>query len=1355
MEYATSMKKQMKDEKKYKTKAKKIILIQEWWKTMYKIIKLQKNVRGFLFRKKLMNKLEHQEKLLQFITEFDNIHSYHLYREFMDKLKKKRDYEKAKLMEKCEDFNDKLDNLEKLHNLKRFKDCFKKWKDDTKKKRKQNLDKLVTKLNNILKTRLNKNKLNTLRKIKDRTKTLEDKLKDKAQKFREGNAKKKFLDHLKKAHRLNKILSNVKKKIDKRHKKDAFDKLKKLNDIDKAAEKLNDIMEKHAKKKTLDKLKDINKKGKVRDKLKQWKDFNDEMKNRMKILNKLKKYKENELKKKAEQEKNKFAISSGVNDFELISDKKNDQTPKKNNQAFSTSQNDFNLQGKPSPKMVFERAGQNFSLMAPSKTKFEFRQPSNKIKKKDIESLSNQLDDLNKYKRKNDIKKYMDKWKELANKKDIVEKLKDNLNDLIRKKKQKFDKLRNVADNLKENKDKQNLKKYFDKWKNNADQIKKDSLDNLANKLNDILTKAQKESDDQIMKDILDKLKKDTDIAKIVEKLDDLFNKKLKKNALDTIKKNNEEKVLEDLYNLLNKKLKQKFFDKLKKLNKLNKAAQILDKVINNKLKKDSLKYLNKYNKMCKLKNFLRDKLMKKLFDRVNISKASDKLEKVFNDKLKKNAFDELKKVNDILKASDKLEKLLNDKLKKNAMNNLKKINKKEEDNRKKEPLKKWKDIVDRGKIKDALVDKARLKKAFDKWQDIIDREDIIDSLVDRSDLKKAFNYWKKIKELRDIMDKLKEFAKEDLLDKYINRWLDKCEQREIFDKLKNYLHKRKDLNDWKKNRERKQILKKARRNKILGLTIKKIDNKKKLKKYLDKWKEITKDRPKSKRISRRTNSKRFRSRGKKSNDEKLLKKAFDKWRENLSFPRRKNVLAKIKKNKLLENLKNYGKKELLDKYKKKMMQVLLNIYKRQRHLIIKRYLNRWRKIKSPYDDIDRIEPKYKKKPKIDDRREYTDSEQNSFNPKYYNPKKNLYNQKTEPYRKRYNRRPYEQQEEYNYEEPTDTEYNNTNQIDKYHFTDTSSNYESAIGNGEYLIQNRKIIKKPRNYTSQSFFIDKATVNNLTKNNNNYHLNTHNTNHLPMTMKGDFISLLEQNPKILYQKNPRIQVTNATCELNQIINNENTEDDLKPEEVNDEMDKLNKNYIINKNRVLRKVIKNCDKDLYASQKPFKAKKDQWYSVSIPLSDNEAKWEFLNNIRGERDKNNLNKFELIQKEEEPIKEENEESKTPNKTIRNEKKLPRYRDTSYKLREMNYSQFYKTPIRTPLPEEEDRNLIGNRIKRPGDRHKTQKNFMSTSRNMKNNKYNIRNIERSGGKIELDPKYKTIDFDNGYGEYEDSDD
>ena len=30
-----------------KDQAKKIGLLQEWWKTMFKIIKLQKNMRGF------------------------------------------------------------------------------------------------------------------------------------------------------------------------------------------------------------------------------------------------------------------------------------------------------------------------------------------------------------------------------------------------------------------------------------------------------------------------------------------------------------------------------------------------------------------------------------------------------------------------------------------------------------------------------------------------------------------------------------------------------------------------------------------------------------------------------------------------------------------------------------------------------------------------------------------------------------------------------------------------------------------------------------------------------------------------------------------------------------------------------------------------------------------------------------------------------------------------------------------------------------------------------------------------------------------------------------------------------------
>ena len=49
-------------------------------------------------------------------------------------------------------------------------------------------------------------------------------------------------------------------------------------------------------------------------------------------------------------------------------------------------------------------------------------------------------------------------------------------------------------------------------------------------------------------------------------------------------------------------------------------------------------------------------------------------------------------------------------------------------------------------------------------------------------------------------------------------------------------------------------------------------------------------------------------------------------------------------------------------------------------------------------------------------------------------------------------------------------------------FSDSSIN--DSLLSGVTLIQNFKEIKQPRNYTSQSFFIDKNRVNNLAKNNN-------------------------------------------------------------------------------------------------------------------------------------------------------------------------------------------------------------------------------------------------------------------------------
>jgi len=118
---------------------------------------------------------------------------------------------------------------------------------------------------------------------------------------------------------------------------------------------------------------------------------------------------------------------------------------------------------------------------------------------------------------------------------------------------------------------------------------------------------------------------------------------------------------------------------------------------------------------------------------------------------------------------------------------------------------------------------------------------------------------------------------------------------------------------------------------------------------------------------------------------------------------------------------------------------------------------------------------------------------------------------------------------------------NNMKPLNKEEFSDISSNY-SNVGNREMLIQNKnkKVIEQTRNYTSQSFFIDKNKANNLLV--NNYQLKIHNPNELPMTMKGDFVSSLENNLKIMAQKKPRIQVTNAAYDLNQIMNNHNVED---------------------------------------------------------------------------------------------------------------------------------------------------------------------------------------------------------------------
>ena len=128
MEYSNGMKSHFRTQKKNMMYLNKIIFLQEWWKTMYKILVIQKNIRGFLFRKNLMKILEHQENILKFITTFYNIHGFHLYRTFFDNLKKICDEIKSKKIEMLEDFSEKMEKIEYFNKLRKLRKFLRRWK---------------------------------------------------------------------------------------------------------------------------------------------------------------------------------------------------------------------------------------------------------------------------------------------------------------------------------------------------------------------------------------------------------------------------------------------------------------------------------------------------------------------------------------------------------------------------------------------------------------------------------------------------------------------------------------------------------------------------------------------------------------------------------------------------------------------------------------------------------------------------------------------------------------------------------------------------------------------------------------------------------------------------------------------------------------------------------------------------------------------------------------------------------------------------------------------------------------------------------------------------------------------------
>ena len=568
---------------------------------------------------------------------------------------------------------------------------------------------------------------------------------------------------------------------------------------------------------------------------------------------------------------------------------------------------------------------------------------------------------------------------------------------------------------------------------------------------------------------------------------------------------------------------------------------------------------------------------------------------------MKKNAFEYLKDFSDIIKQNqniengmEKAENIMNNNLKKNAFEKLK-------------------DYAD--KMKEIQNIENGMKKA----------ENIMNNNFKKNAFEKLKNF-NKINIITKFNVLQKYFKKDNLEEKENNENTEDKKENQIEDELNSN-----DIEPIKDILIRKNILFKLKKE-----DTKKEDDKKEDEKKEDEKKEESR----KKRISHRKSPKKNSLRKKKSK-KKNLKKAFDKWKR-YSFS-------------------SDTKDDLINKYKNKVLQDLLKVYKKnKKNSLLRNYFDKWKNKEQAKEEEEEKEIlKYKKKPKILDNKDIIeeDKEQefikendnDTFRPVYFLSKQNLYNnvlynqnpnidesihepydsnmintnnlnKNNAPYIKKYGQRNFNKKNKNISNNQNDKEYEQTSD-------DTSSN-EGSILSGISLIQKKEEIKEPRNYSSQSYFIDTNNKKDITQN------EIYKINKIPNVMKGYFDNFIENNPNILYNKNPRIQITSSTYDIDELNNVDNNKYDIN-----------------------NTIIQKCDYDLYANQKS-KSKRDKWYSMSIPL--NKA-YKYNN------------KNEMIKKNE-------------NDRI------------NYKLQEMNVSQFYKSPNRRIYKNKfEDKFIIPGKNKR----------------------------------------------------------
>ena len=277
------------------------------------------------------------------------------------------------------------------------------------------------------------------------------------------------------------------------------------------------------------------------------------------------------------------------------------------------------------------------------------------------------------------------------------------------------------------------------------------------------------------------------------------------------------------------------------------------------------------------------------------------------------------------------------------------------------ELFKKWEENTDKNKILSGLIgnkkDKNKLKEYLEKLNDITTKKKIEDELRKLSKLRNVINILEnKERELtKECLNDLKNKVKSDnkIKDEKIkreNKYKEPKKQEKIY-KRKYNSQKKRNMNNDDYNKKERIKKRKVRRN-------------------------ITKSRA----------------------NQKLLEKAFEKWRNNIqklkSVEDFKQVIDGIKninnnKKETYRNRNDISNKALFKKIKKASIYLLLDIYKKNRNFILKKYFNKWiKKVNLINKKINEERKDYYPKEIYDSNRKENEKENEKYNDIYKDKKK-------------------------------------------------------------------------------------------------------------------------------------------------------------------------------------------------------------------------------------------------------------------------------------------------------------------------------------------------------------------------------